>query len=376
MNSIPSVSRLLLILTTSTLLATSLASCSKTATPTEKTTENKEEAAPTDTVELKAGAEKIAGIQVETMVPRTLARTIAASGEVKANDYRSAQITPRIAAQVVRRLVKLGDIVKAGQPLVTLNSVEVAEAQGELQVKSREWERVRDLGEAIVGGRRYLEAQVAAEQARAKLIAYGLSPVEAHKTQTLGQFTLVAPRAGTVMRDDFVEGERIEAGRALFLISDESASWVEANVSPADASRVAQGSKALVKVDNRWLEGRVIQKHHLVDETTRTIPVRIEVMAADDHIHNGEFVECRLEVGRLDQAIAVPNAALYQGTDGSWAVFVQKSARHYQRIPVQVKEELGELTVVDGLAAGSVVVTTGAFYLNSELAKASFAEEE
>jgi len=355
-------------------LAANLAACGKkeaAAPAAEKT----EAAAPSDTVELKPGAEATAGIKLETISPRTLARSISAPGEVKSNDYRSAQITPRVAAQVVRRLAKLGDTVKAGQALVTLTSVEVAEAQGEAQVKAREWARVRELGEAIVGGRRFLEARVAAEQARAKLIAFGLTPAEAGQSETLGQFTLVSPRAGTVLKDDFLEGERIEPGRALFLIADESAVWIEANLSPADAGKVVEGSEAQVKLDGRWLDGKVIQKHHLINEATRTIPVRIEVAAGDDHLHNGEFVECRVKVGTLDKVMAVTNTALYQGTDGSWAVFVQKTATSYQRVPVTLKDDLGEQTVVEGLEAGAKVVAQGAFYLNSELAKASFGDE-
>lgn len=373
--NMPNFPRLLLATVISAVLATTLTACGKgesTAEPAAKSAE----AAPSDSVELKPEAIKVAGIQVETISPKTLARTVSAPGEVQSNNYRSAQITPRVAAQVVRRQAKLGDTVRVGQPLVTLSSVEVAEAQGDAVVKEREWDRVRELGEAIVGARRYLDAKVAAEQARAKLSAYGLSPTEAVKGQSLGQFTLVATRAGTVLSDEFVDGERIEPGRVLFLIADESASWVEANLSPADAGRVAQGSKARVKVDGRWLDGVVIQKHHQLNETTRTIPVRIEVKTPGDHIHNGEFVECRLQIGTIENAMAVPNTALYQGTDSSWAVFVQESATRYKRVPVQIKEDLGELTVIEGVAAGAKVVTEGAFYLNSELAKASFAEEE
>ncbi|MGH8492195.1 MAG: efflux RND transporter periplasmic adaptor subunit [Moraxellaceae bacterium] len=368
--------RLLLITIISAVAASTLTACSKEEAAVEPAAKTAEAEKPSDSVELKPEATKIADIRTETISPKTLARTVSAPGEVQSNNYRSAQITPRVAAQVVHRHAKLGDSVRVGQPLVTLSSVEVAEAQGEAVVKEREWDRVRELGETIVGARRYLDAKVAAEQAHAKLSAYGLSPTEAVKGQSLGQFTLVATRAGTVLSDAFVDGERIEPGRVLFLIADESASWVEANLSPADAGRVIQGSKARVKVDGLWLDGVVIQKHHQLNETTRTIPVRIEVKTPGDHIHNGEFVECRLQIGTIENAMAVPSTALYQGTDSSWAVFVQESATRYKRIPVQIKEDLGELTVIEGVAAGAKVVTEGAFYLNSELAKASFAEEE
>lgn len=374
--TIPKFPRLLLATVISAALATTLTACGNGEPAAAPAAKSAETAAPADSVELKPEAAKNAGLKIEAISPKTLARTVSAPGEVQSNNYRSAQITPRVAAQVVRRHAKLGDTVKVGQPLVTLSSVEVAEAQGDAVVKEREWDRVRELGEAIVGARRFLDAKVAAEQARSKLSAYGLSPSEAVKGQSLGQFTLVATRAGTILSDQFVEGERIEPGRPLFLIADESANWVEANLSPADAGRVVQGSKARVKVDGRWLDGIVIQKYHQLNETTRTIPVRIEVKTPGDHIHNGEFVECRLQIGTIENAMAVPNTALYQGADKSWAVFVQEGPTRYKRVPVQIKEDLGEQSVIEGVSSGANVVTEGAFYLNSELAKASFAEEE
>jgi cobalt-zinc-cadmium efflux system membrane fusion protein len=335
------------------------------------------EAVASDVVTLKSGAAQLAGIEVMPIQAQTLPRLLQAPGEVKTNDYRSAQITTRVPAQVVRRHAKLGDTVKLGQPLVTLTSIEVAEAQGEAQLKAREWTRVQELGEAVVGGRRYTEARVAAEQARSKLVAYGLSAADAagHSGVPLGQFTLQSPRGGTVLRDAFVEGQRIEPGRELFYIADESATWIEANLSPADANKVVEGGLARVNVDGAWLEGKVIQKHHLIDEITRTIPVRIEVQASGDHLHTGEFVDTRIEIGRIKNALAVPADALYQGTDGEWAVFVQEAADRFRRVKVTLKGDLGGSSLIEGVEPGSKVAVKGAFFLNSELAKASFGDE-
>ena len=364
--------------------SSTLAACGSKTTPAPEQSAGKSAASATgaaneaQVVTLKPEGAELAGIKVERLDPKSVPRLLQAPGEVKANDYRSAQVTTRVPAQVVRRLAKLGDLVKAGQPLVTLTSVEVAEAQGEAQLKAREWARVQELGEAVVGGRRYSEARVAVEQARAKLVAYGLSNAEAagRAGAPLGQFTLAAPRGGTVLSDAFVEGERIEPGRALFMIADESATWVEANLSPSSASKVVEGGFARVQVDGQWLDGRVIQKHHLIDESTRTIPVRIEVKASGDHLHTGEFVDSRIEVGRVDNALTVPNDALYQGTDGNWAVFVQEDATHFRRSPVRVIDDLGETKQIEGLAAGSMVVTQGAFFLNSELSKGSLGDAD
>jgi len=337
-----------------------------------------EEAADADVLVLDDAAAKLAGIVVTPLQAVASPKWLTAPGEVKSNEYRAALVTTRIAAQVVRRHAKLGDHVKQDQPLVTLTSVEVAEVQGEAQLKATEWSRVQELTEAVVGARRYTEARVAAEQARAKLVAYGVSNAEANASARtpLGEFTLIAPKAGTILRDRFTEGERIDAGRELFYIADESAVWVEANVSPVDAERVVEDGKAHIKVGDQWLNGTVVQKHHLIDEATRTIPVRIQIDASGDLLHAGEFVDCRIEVGQLDEALVVANDAIYEGTDKQWAVFVQESAQHYRRVRVRIVADLGDSKQVEGVAAGAKLVTQGAFFLNAELMKASFAEQE
>jgi len=62
------------------------------------------------------------------------------------NEYKTTSVTPRVSSQVVKRHVKLGDVITIGQPLVTLSSVEMATAQGNLLVTSREWQRVKKTG--------------------------------------------------------------------------------------------------------------------------------------------------------------------------------------------------------------------------------------
>ena len=99
-----------------------------------------------------------------------------------------------------------------------------------------------------------------------------------------------------------------------------------------------------------------------------------EVQSSGDHLHTGEFVETRIEIGKIDKALAVPADALYQSEDGDWTVFVQEAPERYRRIEVTLKEDLGEGSVIEGVDAGARVVVKGAFFLNSELAKAGFEE--
>ena len=179
----------------------------------------KEEAAPTAVV-MDAAALKAAGIRLLTLQPTSLSEELRAPGEVVDNAYGTTLITPRVESLVIRRHVRLGDEVRAGAPLATLSSVEVANAQADLKIAEQEWRRVSALGPEAVSGRRINEAQVAVERARATARAYGLPGTSVGRTS--GEFTLTAPHAGRITEDEFVVGERIEPGKTLFRLVDES----------------------------------------------------------------------------------------------------------------------------------------------------------
>ena len=332
-------------------------------------------------VELTLESMKEAGIVVEPLIKQNLEGEINAPGEVKLNSYLSSKVTPRITAQVVKRHARLGDAVKKGQPLLTMSSVEMAEAVGELLVAHNEWERLKKLGQKAVSAKRYNEARVADTQARAKVMAYGMTgpQVEAlhskGSSMTPGNFQLIALQEGIIISDDFIEGELIEPGRILFNIVNESSLWVESSLSPKQAEEVEIGANARVHVPgNSWLKGKVIQKHHLLDEETRTIGIRIEVNNEGDILHQGMFVDTRIKTGKGNTYLAMPTESVLRSPDGDWIVFVeQEEAGHFKSEEIEVVETIGDYTVIKGLPEGTRIVSSGAFFVRSELAKSGFA---
>jgi len=115
------------------------------------------------------------GIRTQVVGTHLMAEEVTAPGEVTVNRYRTAEVTPRISAQIVHRHARMGQTVKKGQELVTLSSVAMAEAQGQLLITDREWRRVQKLGRKVVSEKRYVEAQVARQQAYAKVLAFGMT---------------------------------------------------------------------------------------------------------------------------------------------------------------------------------------------------------
>ena len=321
----------------------------------------------------------IAGIVSEALTLQDVSEVIKAPGEVLLNAYKTASVTPRVSAQVDKRHAKLGDVVVTGQPLLTLSSVEMANAQGELLVTEREWQRVKKLGRKVVSESRYTEARVAHEQAKARVLAYGMTAKQADTlvksgdaSKANGSFQLLAPQAGTVIKDDFILGELIEPGRVLFVISDESVLWVEAKLTPNQAKQVSPGNPVIVTSGRIQYSGKVVQVHHALDEDTRTLGVRIEIANPDDQLHPGIFVQANISSNDRAPVFAVPVDAVLRSPDGDWMVFIEHEDGEFEPQEVELIRTVGDVSVIEGLQAGTRVVTQGAFFVQSELAKSGF----
>jgi len=330
-------------------------------------------------VHLSSEQRQMAGVVSEPLQPRDIVIEYRVPGEIQLNTYATTMVSPRIAAEVVERHARLGDNIVKGQVLVTLSSVEMAQAQGDLLVAGYEWRRVKKLGRDVVSEQRYTEARVARGQARARVRAYGMTEDEikilldsSDAELVNGKFRLLAPQDGTVIRDDFILGELVDPGRMLFKISDESVLWVEARMTPDEATRIEVNARATMVIDERLVEGHVTQVHHALDEDTRTLAVHIEVPNPDDRLHPGLFVEAIIEGMTTEQVLAVPNDAVLRSPDGDWQVFVEHESGNYEPHEVRVIRTMPEITVIDGIETGTRVVTRGAFFLQSELAKSGF----
>ena len=340
-----------------------------------------QEAAPANPLSLDAQAIKDAGIVLDKAGLHALSDELKAPGEVKANAYSTVLVTPRVESLVLARKARLGDVVKAGQPLVTLSSVAVAETQGALIVASQDWQRIAALGEQAVSARRYNEAKVQRDQARAKLRAYGLSDgqigalLRKGSAAADGSFELLAPSAGRISSDEFLVGERVEPGRTLFTVVQEDLIWVVAQMTPADAEKLKPGQTARLLVHGEALVGKVAQRSHQTDERTRTVPVRIEVDNSKDLLHAGELVDVRIGVGNAASKLAVPAEAIVL-LQNQTTVFIDEGKGQFEPVAVMTGDTQDGWTVItQGLKPGDAYVRKGAFALKARLLRSQLGDE-
>jgi cobalt-zinc-cadmium efflux system membrane fusion protein len=332
-------------------------------------------------LKLDAAAIKDAGIVIATVQQRSFPDELKAPGEVKIDAYATVLVSPRIDSHVVARKARLGDLVKAGEPLVTLSSVNVAETEGALIVAEQDWRRIASLGPQAVSARRYNETKVQRDQARAKLLAYGLSEgqiqavLRGGSAKADGRYALLSPIAGRITSDEFLVGERVQPGRTLFTIVDEDAVWVEAQLPSADAEKVSAGAAARVLAHDASFPGTVLQRSHQTSERTRTAFVRIKVRNANDALHPGELVDARIATTGTEQVLAVPSGAVVL-LQNQPTVFIDKGQGQFEPVPVVTGEtRQGWVEIKQGLNAGASYVREGAFALKARLLRSQLGEE-
>ena len=319
----------------------------------------------------------LAGIRVEALTAKPVDYQLYAPGEILSNGYTSYRVSPRVASVVLRRHVALGAHVKKGQPLVTLFSESLAQAQAEYRTAWPEWQRMQELGRKIVGEQRYISAKSTLEAARATLLAYGLSTADlesltSQQSKALGEYTLRAEIDGAVLADDFEQGQRIEAGAPLIALADEKQLWVEAHL-PANLSlTLGEGTKAEVVVGDVRVKAAVSQEAHTIDPVTRTRTVRLLMDNPEHRLHPGQFAEVFFRFKTEKPVLAVPEGALMRGADGDWTVFVEDHPGEFLPAEVDLGRALGQLREITGIKSGTRVITEGAFFVASQIAKGGF----
>ncbi len=343
-------------------------------------------------IKLTPAQTKQAGIEIEVIQYRPEVQVINAPGSVDFNAYKLADITTLVDGVIHARHVRLGDEVKKGKKLVTITSSALAQAQAdylrseaEYRKSKQDLKRIEGLAKEKIMSQARLQQTASIHQAahanlaasRASLSSYGLSGKKIDSLISLkqyGQLTLYAPSSGTIIADDFRIGQHNAAGTRLMQIVDESTVWVEVKLSQAQINGLQVGHSGIVSVKNSNTrhKGRVINIHHQLDQTTRTVGVRFEVQNPEDILHPGMFVSAEIETGLGEESLLLPEAAIQrQGTE--LIVFIEEEPGHFERREVRVgKASMGYVPIIEGLKEGESVVIKGAFVLASELAKSGF----
>ncbi len=321
-------------------------------------------------------------VQVASVASRKLDSPIRFTGEIRFDERRVAHLAPVVAGAVRRVLVDVGERVRAGQPLVELDSADLAGAQGAsleaasaLRLAEREYERQRELRDAKVASEKeYLNARESFEAARARAEAASRS-LAGLGGGGAGRYVIRAPIAGTVLEMHAVTGEFVESGREIMLVGDTAGLWVWVDLfeKHLDAVSTAQRSgnlTATVKVDaypGETFVGTLDHVGQVMDEASRTVKARVSLANPGGRLRPGMFADVTLHPEGARDALAVPATAVLSDA-GRDFVFVRHDGEYFLRRPVTRGISNGDfLEVAGGLSPGQEIVTVGAFLLKSDV---------
>ena len=343
-----------------------------------------------DGIKMNARLQNENGVLVTVAKRQSFTEVITATGKVEANADRIAHVSPRISGQIFSVPASLGDRVNAGQTLVILKSLEMAEAanrsrlsQTKLALAVANMTRIRTLVEKKIVARKellqaetdYKIAQTELQNDKERLSLYGAGSsnlnVSSHNKTTL---TVPAPISGTITEKHAIVGELSDPSKSLFTVVDLSTIWVVVDIYEKDLAKVRTGQRATVTVD-AWpelkLTGRVAYLADMLDATTRTLKVRVEVANPERKLKPEMFARVELTPpASAAMTLAVPEDAL-QEIDGKKVLFVtDKSQEEFRPQTVEAGRSSGGMVeIVSGLKEGERYAVKGSFILKSELKK-------
>jgi cobalt-zinc-cadmium efflux system membrane fusion protein len=351
-------------------LVIALGACGKEAPPPV------EESLPAGTVVLTPARLRTAKLEVDTVRLEQVSLPLRVPATVVTPELATARVGSIVEGRVDEVLVIPGDHVAAGAPLMLIHSHELAtaardfsSAEAELQAAQAAYDRSAKLlaDEAVAKEeveRRGAQLTTAkAEYRRASEIMDHLSP------SAQGDVTVRAPRAGVVFDVHVRAGEAVTPGTMLVDLGDPTRLWATGFVPENAALAVTPGTQVAVVMDalpGDTVMAKVVRTGGMVDSLRRAVEVRVALDQVPPGVRPGMFASLVLPAGARAERVVLPEGAVQRMADGE-VVFVQETPGRFRARPVKAQPIGGGRVAVEGLSAGMVVVTQGAYFVRAAL---------
>jgi len=191
--------------------------------------------------------------------------------------------------------------------------------------------------------------------------------------ENLSRYHLKAPISGTIIKKQITIGESIAESSIAFTMANLNKVWVSFSISQDYLGQVKTGQSATVFSDGKALSKRTKVRYvsDVLDHKTRTLTGRLTIRNSDRRLKPGMYVDVLVEMGRIEGDRVISKSAI-QTYEGQTHVFVQADGGFHLQ-PVSLGEEDSDKVIVlDGLKNGDWVVSKGSFIMKAELEKESF----
>ncbi len=316
-----------------------------------------------------------------------------AVGNISFADDLSVQVYPTYQGKIIQSLVELGDQVQKYQPLYTIDSPDLIQAESTLigaaaasELTSKELERAKDLYTTNVGvPQRELEQAISDEQtaegalkaARDAVRVFGKSDAEIDhiiSSRKIDPVLVVpSPISGQITSFNGPPGLFVQPGNppAPYTVSNVSLKWMLADVVESDVPLFHLGQPVQVKVmayPDRVFHGKISKIYAAVDPDTHRATIRSEISDSQNELRPGMLANFVIRVQGPVTATAIPSNAVVREADGTMTAWVTTDRHHFvQRVLKTGLRTDGQVQILDGLQQGELIVSNGAVFLSNML---------
>ena len=307
---------------------------------------------------------QLAGIQTDTVREENTGLEKTLTGTVTTNENTAAELSARIAGRVQQLFVRtVGEKIAIGQPVYSIYSEDLQEAEKEYLLAKQQQKVLHnpdvDYGQLI-------------SAAENKLQLWGLSAAQIKNLAASGKVsattTVLSKVSGTVSDIPVHEGDYVTEGMTILKTQALAQLWVEAQLYGSDAGKYKENDRVSVvlpDLNGQIINGKVEFINPELSDASKVDLIRISIPNTQGLIRPGMLAYISMGADG-SRSLAVPGSAVLSDSKGS-KVWVKNADGSFS--PKMIKSGSGNsnyVQVLSGLAAGDIVVTNGAYLLNSE----------
>jgi cobalt-zinc-cadmium efflux system membrane fusion protein len=348
-------------------------------------------AAPADSVTLESS--QLNSLKIETLGTRPFCLERTAVGNIDYNEDLSVQVFSPYQGKIIAAFANLGDEIQKGQPLYTIDSPDLAQAESTLvgaaatyDLTHKEFVRARDLYATNGVSQREMEQATSDEEAsegalkaaRDAVRVFGKSEeqidqiVASRKIDAV--LTVASPVTGRITARNAQSGLLVQPGNtpAPYAVADLSTKWMLANVIESDSPllHIGQTVKATVMAyPGRVFDGKIAALSAAVDATTHRIMVRCAIADPKDELRPNMLANFVIQIqDNPTESVSIPVNGIVRNGDGTMAAWVTTDKHRFTRKLVKIGLQQGDqYQILDGLQSGDLAVTDGAIFLSNLL---------
>jgi cobalt-zinc-cadmium efflux system membrane fusion protein len=315
-----------------------------------------------------------------------------AVGTIDFNENLLVQVFSQYAGKILKANFNIGDDVKAGDVLFTIDSPDLLQAEstllataGVLELQKRTLARATNLLKAGGSAQKDVDQSTSDQQtaegnykaARDAVRIFGKTDAEVDQVVDMRKvdstLRVPSPIAGRVVARNAAPGLLTQPGStpSPYSVADLSTMWMLANVIETDAPAYRVGQDVEVRVPaypDTVFKGRVTTVGSMIDPNTHRQLVRSEIDDPQHQLRSGMFASFVIRVGDAAHSLAVPAEGVVREGDGTMTVWVTSDRRHFTKRTVKIGlQQDGWDQILEGLSPGETVVTDGAVFLSNKL---------